>query len=429
MRLYRLMIGYIMVVLLLGSSAHAKVMPVEFDAGRNRLIAYMLSHQLPAQHFDHKPFDNQMSRAAYALYLKQLDPRKQFLLRNDVQQLNQFIEQIDDEINNGRIALPDMGMRLLNKQANEVERLLEQILDIGFDPNRVDYLQTDPEKLGPPVDTNELKDRWRRSLKLEALDTYLEAIEKENKQRKKEKKILLNSDSRQVDQKFWTDAVEKVRKKTRHYLDRLRKTTRQDHYNRYFDSIARAFDPHTTYMAPTSKEDFDIHMSGSLEGIGALLREDDGHIKVVRVIPGSAAEAQGQLQAEDIIMAVSEKNGEPVDISAMGIREAVSYIRGPKGTEVRLTVSRSDGSRLVIPITRDVVKLEETYVKSTVLEDKKNKIGYVRIPSFYRDFSGGQNGTARNVTDDTQKELYKLKKERINGLILDLRNHGGGSLS
>ena len=258
MYLYRFMSGCLIAALLLGSSVHGKVMPVEFDAGRNRLIAYMLSHQLPAQHFSHKPFDNQMSRSAYDLYLKQLDPRKQFLLRNDAQRLKKFSEKIDDEINNGRIALPDIGMQLLNKQANEVERLVEQLLDTGFDPNRVDYLQTDPEKIGNPVDINELKDRWRRSLKLEVLDTYLEALEKENKELKKDKKELLNIDSGPVDQKIWKDAVEKVRKKTLHYLDRLRKTTRQEYYNRYFDSISRAFDPHTTYMAPTSKEDFDI---------------------------------------------------------------------------------------------------------------------------------------------------------------------------
>jgi carboxyl-terminal processing protease len=266
---------------------------------------------------------------------------------------------------------------------------------------------------------------------MEVLDSYHDKLEKEKKTRKKEVKTMLNIQHGQVDKTIWATAMQKVRKKTNNYLNRLKKVTRQEHYNRYFDVIARSFDPHTNYMAPTSKEDFDIHMSGSLEGIGALLREDDGHIKVVRIIPGSAAETQGQLQAEDVIMAVSEKNDEPVDISAMSIREAVSYIRGPKGTEVRLTVTRADGARLVIPIVRDVVRLEETYVKSTVIEGKKgHKIGYMKVPSFYRDFSAGMDETkARNVTDDTRSELNKLKKEGISGLILDLRNNGGGSLS
>ncbi len=431
MRIHNFVCSLFLVVVLTGSSVHGKVMPVEFDLGRNRLIAAMLRSQLVAQHFGHKSFNEQMSREAYKLYLTQLDPKKQFLLAKDVKLLDQYADTIDDEIDDGRFYLPDAGMKLLNKRVEQVAVLIDEIMKTGFSPNKKDFLETDPDKLVAPADRAELKDRWRRSLKMEVLDSYLAAVEKENKQREKEGKPLLNPEKEQVDQGLWAEARKQVRKKTDAYLARLHKVTRQEHYNRYFDAIARSFDPHTNYMAPTSKEDFDIHMSGSLEGIGALLREDDGHIKVVRVIPGSAAEAQGQLQAEDIIMSVSEKDGEPVDISSMSIREAVSYIRGPKGTEVRLTVTRADGTRLVIPIVRDVVRLEETYVKSTVIKDDKiGKIGYVKIPSFYRDFSAGRLGrNGRNVTDDTRAELNKLKKKGITGLILDLRNNGGGSLS
>ena len=431
MHIHRFISSLLLAFLLTGSSVYGKVMPVEFDLGRNRLIAAMLRSQLSSQHFGHKPFDEKMSQEAYKLYLKQLDPKKQFLLTADVKQLDQFADKIDNEISNGRIALPDAGMKLLNKRVEKVARLIKKIMNAGFSPNKKDYLQTDPDKLTASVDRAELKDRWRRSLKIEVLDSYLDAVDKENKKREKEEKSLLDAESKQINQELWAEAKKKVRKKTAAYLERLLKVTRQEHYNRYFDAVARSFDPHTNYMAPTSKEDFDIHMSGSLEGIGALLREDDGHIKVVRVIPGSAAEAQGQLQAEDVIMSVSERDGEPVDISSMSIREAVSYIRGPKGTEVRLTVTRVDGARLVIPIVRDVVRLEETYVKSTVIKDEKvGKIGYVKIPSFYRDFSAGRLGReGRNVTDDTRSEVNKLKKEGINGIILDLRNNGGGSLS
>ena len=431
MRIHSFVCSLFLVVVLTGSSVHGKVMPVEFDLGRNRLIAAMLRSQLAAQHFGHKSFNEQMSKEAYKLYLTQLDPKKHFLLATDVKKLNKYADTIDDEIDDGRFYLPDAGMRLLNKRVRQVAVLIDEIMQTGFSPNKKDFLETDPDKLAAPAHRAELKDQWRRSLKMEVLDSYLAAVEKENKQREKEGKALRNTESEQVEQGLWTEAMKQVRKKTDAYLARLLKVTRQEHYNRYFDAIARSFDPHTNYMAPTSKEDFDIHMSGSLEGIGALLREDDGHIKVVRVIPGSAAEAQGQLQAEDIIMSVSEKDGEPVDISSMSIREAVSYIRGPKGTEVRLTVTRVDGARLVIPIVRDVVRLEETYVKSTVIKDDKiGKIGYVKIPSFYRDFSAGRLGrNGRNVTDDTRAELNKLKKKGITGLILDLRNNGGGSLS
>ncbi len=431
MRVTRLIVGWLCVSLVLVSAATAKVMPVEFDTGRNRLIAYMLSHQLPAQHFGHKPLDDELSRAAYDLYLRQLDPRKRFLLKADVEQLSAFADHIDDELSRGRIVLPDAAMQILNDRIAEVQGMVDQIMDAGFDPHRKEYLETDPKKLSAPADKAELQDRWRRALKMEVLDGYLSEIEKKNKELEKEGKPRLADATVKVDTKIWDEVMVKVRKRTHNYLHRLEQVTRQEHYNRYFDAVARAFDPHTNYMAPTSKEDFDIHMSGSLEGIGALLREDDGSIKVVRIIPGSAAERQGELHAEDTILAVSEKDGEPVDISDMRIREAVSYIRGPKGTEVRLTILRPDGARLVIPIVRDVVKIEETYVKSTVLKDEKGqKVGYIRIPSFYRDFSGGRDGERpRNVTDDTRSELYKLKQDGISSLILDLRNNGGGSLS
>ncbi len=427
MRLSRLVSTWVLIVFLAAGSAAARVMPVGFDAGRNQLIAYMLSHQLPAQHFGHKKLDDKLSRAAYALFLKQLDPRKRFLLQSDVDQLNAFADHIDDELQSGRMVLPDAGRQLLTARIRQVRDMIDAIMDQGFDPNRKEYLETDPEKIHYAKDTRELRDRWRRILKLQVLDTYLGLVDARNK--KKEKKGAAGNRppaDRGIDKGLWQEAVAKVRKRNHQYLHRLLQVTRQEYYNRYFDAVARAFDPHTDYMAPTSKEDFDIHMSGSLEGIGALLREEDGHIKVVRIIPGSAAARQGQLQAEDTILAVAEKGGEPVDISDMRIRDAVSYIRGPKGTEVRLTVQKPDGTRMVIPIIRDVVQIEETYVKSAVLRTPDNeKVGYLRIPSFYRDF----NGKGRNVTDDTRAALVRLEKKGIQGLILDLRNNGGGALT
>ncbi|HEB69420.1 MAG TPA: tail-specific protease [Desulfobulbus sp.] len=428
MRVLRTVSSLLIVIFLTSATAWSNIKPVEFDAARNRLIAYMLSHQLPAQHFSHVPFDDQLSKKAFELYLRQLDPRKRFLLKSDVDELGAFSEHIDDELRRGRMVLPDAGMQILDERIRQVKTMLGPIMKDGFDPNRKDYLESDPKKITWAANQAELRDRWRRVLKLQVLDEYLNAVEK----KKKEKKPVPEADAGKITKtKAWKTAMETVRKRNIHYLDRLLRESRQDHYNRYFDAVARAFDPHTNYMPPTSKEDFDIHMSGSLEGIGALLREDDGHIKVVRIIPGSAAERQGQLHAEDTILAVAEKGGEPVEISEMRIREAVSYIRGPKGTEVILTVQKPDGSRQVIPIVRDVVQIEETYVKSTVLKDDRGvKIGYIRIPSFYRDFSASrENGKSRNVTDDTRHELVRLKKEGIGGLILDLRNNGGGALT
>jgi len=400
--------------------------PEGFDADRNQLIALILSQQLPAQHFSHQPLDDSLSRKAFDLYLRQLDPRKRFLLQSDVKQLNAFATHVDDELIRGNVVLPDAGMELLNDRIQQVERLIDPILDQGFDLERKEYLEIEPKNIDFAENIDKLRERWRLSLKMQTLDAYFDLLEAKGKEHPE----ILQQISPAKHPVELQEAIKKVRESSHRALTRLTHQSRQDHYDRYFDAVARAFDPHSDYMAPTSKEDFDIQMSGSLEGIGALLREDEGLIKVIRIIPGSAAAKQGQLQAEDTILAVAEKNGAPVDISEMRIREAVGYIRGPKGTEVRLTVQKPDGAKRTIAIIRDVVQIEETYVKSTVIKNGQTPFGYLRIPSFYRDFAAQSNGKeSRNVSDDTLAELVKLKQQKIKGLILDLRNNGGGALT
>ncbi len=185
-------------------------------------------------------------------------------------------------------------------------------------------------------------------------------------------------------------------------------------------------------MAPQSKEDFDISMRGSLEGIGATLREEDGYIKVIKVIPGSAADRQGQLHADDVILAVAQGKEEPVDVTDMRLRDAVALIRGDKGSEVRLTLRRQGLKPFVVPIVRDVVIIEESFVKSALIEDpiSGKTYGYVKIPSFYRDFETTRNGgKGRNSTEDVKAALKAFDKNKMSGLVLDLRNNGGGALT
>jgi carboxyl-terminal processing protease len=429
-RFYRsLRVFFVCAFLLLGFSGGClaqKAPPETFDADRNELIALILSQQLPAQHFSHQLLNDSLSKKVFDLYLRQLDPRKRFLFQSDVRQLNAFSTHVDDELSRGSVVLPDAGMELLNDRIRMVDGFIDPILEQGFDFTAKEYLGIEPKKLEYAENKDALRERWRLSLKMQVIESYFDILN----QKKKETPDIIKSIDPARHPAELKEAVKKVRESIHRSLHRLLQQSRQDHYDRYFDAVTRAYDPHSDYMAPTSKEDFDIQMSGSLEGIGALLREDEGLIKVVRIIPGSAAEKQGQLQAEDTILAVAEKAGEPVDISEMRIREAVGFIRGPKGTEVRLTVQKPDGSKLTIPIIRDVVRIEETYVKSTVFNVGKKTFGYLRIPSFYRDFSAQSNGEeTRNVTDDTQAELTKLKRQKISGLIIDLRNNGGGALT
>lgn len=410
-----------LIVLLVGLSQtlHAKGVLTGADEKRNQLIGYILSRQLPAIHFSDKKMDDDFSLAAFGLYIKQLDFQKRFLLKDDVKQLSFYSRLIDDSLSNGNVDLVRKGYEIFLRRLGQVESLLEPILNLEFDVNREEALETDPDKLEYASTMDELKERWRKIVKRQVISDYLELEEGQKK----------SKDKKTADD-LWKEAKEKVAKRNKAFFHRLHQETLQDHYDRYFNAVARSFDPHTNYMPPANKEDFDIHMRGSLEGIGALLREEDGFIKIVRIIPGSASARQGRLKAEDIILEVAQGNEEPVDITDMRLRDAVRLIRGPKGTEVRLTIKRPDGSKDVIPIIRDVVQIEETFVKSTIVESPSGgKIGYIMLPSFYRDFENTQSdGAGRNSTDDTRKALIKLEKEKMDGIILDLRNNGGGAL-
>ena len=444
----------------------------------------MLSKQLPALHFSNKKMDDALALAAYDLYLQRIDFQKRFLLKSDVKQLDTFALHIDDNLVRGDIVLPAAGFDMLSERITQVEVIARELIAQPFDYTRDDLYETDPEKLEYAEDLVELRDRWRKILKAQVITRYLD-LERENtgvqpnpeprKQPVEEQqqqqdapeetgddtsfiRWLLHELKYRWNQIFkskvvtpgggdgpvidgdaagpksetelWQEAVQKVARRNEDFFHRLHQETLQDHYDIFFNAIARAFDPHTTYMAPAKKEDFDIHMRGSLEGIGALLREESGYIRVVRIIPGSASARQGRLAAEDIILQVAEGKGEPVEITDMRLSDAVRLIRGPKGAEVRLTVKKPDGTKEIIPIIRDVVQIEETFVKHSVMNlPSGEKIGYVLIPSFYRDFEKSRNGgMGRNSKDDTKKALLALKDEGVEGIILDLRNNGGGAL-
>jgi carboxyl-terminal processing protease len=220
------------------------------------------------------------------------------------------------------------------------------------------------------------------------------------------------------------DARRKTLKANEDWLKRLNKISPRERFSTFANAITGAYDPHTEYFAPKEKKKFDQIMSGQFEGIGARLQTKDGILTVSEIIVGSPSYKQGELKAGDQIQKVAQGAAEPVDITNLEIDESIDLIKGKKGTEVRLTVKKTDNSIKVIPIIRDVIEIEETFAKSAVL-DNKNKIGYIYLPSFYTDFT--RTG-ARGCSNDMRKEIEKLKKQNIKGLIIDLRDNGGGSL-
>ena len=392
----------------------------EFDQKRNQLIGYMLDKELPAVHFSHKKMNKSMSMAAFDLYLKQLDYQKRFLLSSDVKVLRSFAPHIADSLEHGTNVLPETGYNTIKERIGQVEKMVDQIMATGFDVKREEVFETEPKKIVYVDDLKGLEDRWRKIMRAQVIYRYLELAEDQKKAKEK-----------LSDDELWKQAEEKESKVNKDFFLRLHQETLQDHYDRFFNALARAFDPHTDYLPPNEREEFDIQMRGNLEGVGAILREENGVIKVISIIPGSPAAKQGMLQAEDTLLQMAEKGADPIDITNMRPIDVVRLIRGPKGTEVLLTVKKPDGTKKVIPIIRDVVQIEDTFVKDTVIDAPDGgKIGYILIPSFYRDFEKAKNGEeARNATDDTRKAIEDLEKNKLEGIILDLRNDGGGSLA
>jgi carboxyl-terminal processing protease len=220
-------------------------------------------------------------------------------------------------------------------------------------------------------------------------------------------------------------ARKKVLKLTDDWFKRLKKFNRKDRFASYINTITALYDPHSEFFPPKEKKKFDQSMSGQLEGIGARLQQKDDYIKVTEIVVGSPSYKQGDLKAGDLIIKVAQGTNEPIDIVGMDIDDAIELIKGKKGTEVRLTVKKTDGTIKVIPIIRDIIQLDETFAHSAILENGKNKVGYVKLPTFYTDFT--RNG-ARRCAEDIKQEVIKLKKENVGGIIIDLRDNGGGSL-
>jgi carboxyl-terminal processing protease len=302
---------------------------------------------------------------------------------------------------------------------DEAQAYYKEILDKPFDFNKDEEIQLDEEKISYAKNSEDLKEAWRKSLKYQTLARMVEMMDNQEKAKEKSDTVKIRSK-----EELEADARKKVLKSNDDYFKRIKEFDRNDRLSVYFNSITGVYDPHTEFFPPKDKANFDISMSGQLEGIGAQLQEKDGYTKVSSIVPGSASWKQGQLKPGDIILKVAQGSAEPVDIVDMRMDDVLPLIRGKKGTEVRLTVRKPDGSTMIIPLIRDIVVIEESYAQSVILKGKKN-IGYIKLPSFYADFSG-KGG--RSCSSDIKKELEKLKAENVDGVILDLRYNGGGSL-
>lgn len=393
------------------------------DSEKKQFLLTLVEKALEESHYLDEKMDDRFSEKAFNLYLKRMDFSKRFYTKDDVEELSQYKLDIDNQIRDRETTLFDLAVKLKANRQEEIAEYIDDILAKPFDFSKKESIELDEEKVTYVSNSKELKERWRKALKYQTLSRVLDMEETQEKALEKSDTVTIKTMA-----EMEVEAREKVLKNHHQWFERLGKLKTDDHFETYVNSFVNVFGPHTSYFAPKGKEDFDIRMSGQLEGIGARLQQKDGEIKVIEIVPGSPSYLQGDLEVEDIILKVAEGDDDPTDLSDMLLNEAVRFIRGKKGTEARLTVRKIDGSTQSISIIRDVVVNKETYAKSAVVrQNDGEKIGYIKLPKFYSDF--GRNGkVGRNCADDVKAELEKLKEENVDGIVLDLRNNGGGSL-
>ena len=393
---------------------------VKYVFDKNDVIFELLFSSLNQNHYAPLKLDDAFSEKIFDSYLNDLDYNKKLFLQSDVDDLRKYRLDIDNEITSQRHEFYKSSIDIINKRIQQKENWSKEILSKPLDYTVDEEYETDGKKTVYVKTEAELKKEWEKMFKYQVLFRLDEMMSQQEKAiEKKDTSVKIKSfDSLEV------EARRKTLKANEDWLKRLTKITPRERFSQFANAITGLYDPHTEYFAPKEKKKFDQMMSGQFEGIGARLQQKDGVLKVSEIIVGSPSYKQGELKAGDDIMKVAQGAGEPVDVTNMEIDEAIDYIKGKKGTEVRLTVKKADNSIKVIPIIRDIVEIEETFAKSAIL-DNKNKIGYIYLPSFYTDFT--RNG-AHHCSADIRKEIEKLKKQNIKSLILDVRDNGGGSL-
>ncbi|MGI4759461.1 MAG: carboxy terminal-processing peptidase [Janthinobacterium lividum] len=397
---------------------------------KEQVLVGTIVQGLSQAHYQPERVDDAFSKRVFELALKRLDYRKKFLLQSDIAQLTKYQLDIDDETKRGSHEFLDLSTKLMTERSKQMQALAHEILAKPFTFDAEETIQTDFEKATFPTNAADQREQWRKLLKYETLTRVAEMMDEQDKRHDRTRVASLSKEPATAEPDRTPAQMEvEARKRVLKYYDEqfADQPDANEVLANYANVIANTYDPHTEYFAPRDKAEFDIQLTGRFEGIGATLREKEGLIYIEDIVPGSASSRQGELKKGDAILRVAQGAAEPVSVEGWHTSKAVTLIRGKKGSEVRLTVKKADGSTKVIPIIRDVVVVEDTYAQSAVINDPSGvKIGYLRLPAFYADFN--DNG-GRSSAEDVKKELAKLTAEGVKGVIFDLRNNGGGSLN
>lgn len=395
--------------------------PKTKDVGNDKeaLILQGLMQTIEYVHYAPKKVDDELSKHIYKTYLDRLDGYKRYFTQKDLDQLKKYELNIDDQINGLTFEFFNASLPMLDEGMKKAEMYFNEAINAPVNFNKGDMYETDPDKMTFAKNDGDLKDKWKQIIQWEVTTKWVQNIESQ-----KEKG---NKDGNKTEEELKADAIKDVKKRYVDFFERMKKLRRSDRMEAYLGTIANYFDPHTDYFSPKEKQDFDINMGGKLEGIGARLQTDGDYTKVFNIVVGGPAWKTKKLEDNDIIMKVTQKGQEPVDITGMRVDDVVQLVRGKKGTVVILTVKKKDNSIVDIAIERDEVQLDDSKAKSVILNmpGKVQNIGYINLPKFYSTFEDGGNSCA----EDVATEIKKLKAQNVNGIILDLRNNSGGSLN
>ena len=383
-------------------------------------ILKLVGEMLKQAHYSPQSINDDFSKKIFKKFITEINGEKNIFLQSDIDALKKFETTIDEEIKGAPVEFFLAAGKSFNVRMEEVASISNEILSKPFTFSVNESVLFDTDKLDYPATVEERKDRWRKKLKYMTLERYVDLLEVKEKNKSKEG-FVVKSDS-----ELEKEAREKVQKIMDRTFDRYRlKSSDDDKFNIFVNAITTTFDPHSEFFPPVDKRYFDEEMSGRFYGIGASLQYEEGNIKVASVITGSPAWKSGEIQAGDVIVKVAQGKEDPVDLTGFVVTDAVKLIRGKKGTEVNLTLRKQDGTFKVISIIRDEIVQDETFARSAIVKNETSKIGYIFLPEFYADFDR-PNGN-RSFTD-VANEVTKLKAENVDGIVIDLRNNGGGSL-
>src|SRR5688572_3247177 len=389
--------------------------------GKYEEILKMVGEMMAQAHYSPQDINDAFSKKVFKKFMDDLDPEKNMFLRSDIEALqSKYDSKIDDEIKGSNVEFFLAAGKNFSQRMEEVAVIYKNFLDKPFNFNVDEEVVLDGDKLAYPATDADRRERWRKKLKFMTLERYVEALDIREKNKGKENFVV------KTDVELEKEAREKVKRLMDRTFERFRfKFSDDDKFNVFVNAITTTMDPHSEFFPPVDKRYFDEEMSGRFYGIGASLQYDDGNIKVSSILAGSPASKSNELQPGDVIQKVAQGKEEPVDLTGFVVTDAVKLIRGKKGTEVRLTVKKIDGTIKVIILQRDEIVQDETFARSAIVQSGNARIGYIFLPEFYADFEHA-NGNRSYI--DVAKEVTKLKEEKVDGIVIDLRNNGGGSL-